>query len=248
MGGSGMGGSERRSGSISDPEAWNQDQIYSVVDNDDPGTEEKQMLKDILKRVQKLEQKNETNEQKIASYELEIDELKRKNLELEQANQDLRNYFLARIDEIENSSGSTYAGAAPPNLSIQLRKLEKHVEILSKQIECEFSESFGQVDRDEGLDSVVDELKNTVDNLRNASQPQCTPWQDWKSEACKILKVHTPGDKTSERFSCFDPRCPYKNKTGITLKAYIMHLKNRKYHYFKDDISKKPELRFLPKV
>ena len=57
-----------------------------------------------------------------------------------------------------------------------------------------------------------------------------------------------PGDKTSERFSCYDSSCPYKNKTGITLKAYIMHLKNKKYHDPTEDITDKPDLARLPLV
>ena len=69
-------GSERRSGSISDPEAWNQ--TFSVPGDSDSG--EKQTLKELLACIANLEQKkkkNETYEEKLTSYEQKIDKLQR---------------------------------------------------------------------------------------------------------------------------------------------------------------------------
>ena len=118
-----------------------------------------------------------------------------------------------RIDVLESVGGSMHAGTTPPSavLTLQISKLDRGIQSLSRQynntsrqLECAFSESFGQVDRDEGLDSLVDELTSTVANLRNVHQPQYTNWQKWKIEACKLLKVNTPGHKTSERFDCYD--------------------------------------------
>ena len=80
--------SDRRSGFISDPEAWTQNQTYSIAGDSD--SEEKQTLKELLARIVKLEQKNEAYEEKLTSYEQKIDELQRKKLELEQANQPLQ--------------------------------------------------------------------------------------------------------------------------------------------------------------
>ena len=91
-----------------------------------------------------MEQKNEANEQKLASYEHEIDELKCKNVELEQANQTLQNNLTARMNSIEGSRESTHAGAAPSFLSVRLSELEedveqlsRHYDTVSRQIECE---------------------------------------------------------------------------------------------------------------
>ena len=53
-GGSGMGGSERRSGSLSDPETLTQNQTYSVASDGDP-SEEKEMFQKLLERIVNLE-------------------------------------------------------------------------------------------------------------------------------------------------------------------------------------------------
>ena len=249
--GSGMGGSEGRSGAISVPETLSQEQSISVSSDGD--TEQKQMLQQLLSRIDKLEEKTEAYEQKLALYEHVIDELKHKNLELEQENRNLRDEMTARLDIIENRSGesghtSTASSQTIQKLKEDVDRLAISVSSINTQLEFEFSQSFGQGNRHPGLDEIVEELHNAAQNLRNPPQPQCTPWQHWKREACKILKVNTPGDKTNETFSCYDSSCPYKDKTGITLKAYIMHLKNKKYHNHVKDISDKPDLSLLPIV
>ena len=70
-----MGGSEGRSGSISDPGTGIHDQTFSV--HGDSDSEEKQML---LTRILNLELKAEAYGEKLASCEHAIDELKLKNI------------------------------------------------------------------------------------------------------------------------------------------------------------------------
>ena len=96
----------------------------------------------------------------------------------------------ARPNSIANCSGES--GHTSSASSDTIQKLKEGVERLTisfssinTQLQFEFSESLGQVNRDPGLDKIVDELHNTVENLRNPPQPQCTPWQHWTREACK---------------------------------------------------------------
>ena len=77
------------------------------------------------------------------------------------------------------------------------------------------------------LDTLLNELKSKLDDLssgRSRSQPQCTPWQHWKSEACTIIGTSRQGQKSTRMFRCFDDNCHWRDKC-VTLNAYINHLK-----------------------
>ena len=117
--------------------------------------------------------------------------------------------------QLQSSEGGMHAGtAAPPNVTCQLDELKGEIDTINHRLQCEFSESFGQADREVCLDNIVDELQNTVQTLRNAPPPQdeCTPWQHWKKEACRILGVNTPQEKCQVTFSCFESSCSYKDR------------------------------------
>ena len=141
-------------------------------------------------------------------------------------------------------------GQAPPSNSdfeATLESISNRVHIIEVELTREFSANFGLEDREHKLDTLLNELKSEVDNLssgRSRSQPQCTPWQHWKSEACTIIGTSRQGQRSTRAFRCFDDNCHWRNKC-VTLNAYINHLKREPHNI---NISTDPDLRHLPKV
>ena len=146
-------------------------------------------------------------------------------------------------------STSTGGQAPPPNsdLESRLESISDRVKIIEVTLTNEFSSTFGSQNREDKLDTLLNELKSKLDDLssgRSRSQPQCTPWQHWKSEACTIIGTSRQGQKSTRMFRCFDDNCHWRDKC-VTLNAYINHLKREPHGI---NISTNPDQRCLPKV
>ena len=144
---------------------------------------------------------------------------------------------------------STDGQVPPPNSDSQERfgSISHRLNSIGNALSREFSENFGSVNHEEKLDALLGELKSKIDDLtseRSRSQPQCTPWQRWKSEACSIIGTSRQGQKSIRTFRCHDDNCHWKDKC-VTLNAYINHLKREPHNI---NISTNPDLHWLPKV
>ena len=107
---------------------------------------------------------------------------------------------------------STDRQAPPPNSDSQERSgsISHWLNSIENALSREFSENFGSANREDKLDTLLDELKSKIDDLtsgRSRSQPQCTPWQHWKSEACSVIGTSRQGQKSIRMFRCYDDNC-----------------------------------------
>ena len=193
--------------------------------------------------IEQLEKKLEDQRTQISSLK---DQLDSSMVALENQRDKIK-----KLEEVVQRIPSTSRGAQapPPNSDSEegLGSISNRLNSIENALTHEFSANFGSQNRADKLDKLVDELKSKIDNLnsgRSQSQPQCTPWQYWKSEACTIIGTSRQGQKSTRTFGCFDDNCPWRNKC-VTLNAYINHLKREPHNV---NISTNPDMRLLPKV
>ena len=112
---------------------------------------------------------------------------------------DLENQKRKLEDAVQTiQSINTDGQAPPPNSDSQDRfePVSRRLKNIEDTFTREFSANFGTANREDKLDTLIDELKSKIDDLtsgRSQSQPQCTPWQHWKSEACTIIGTSRQG-------------------------------------------------------
>ena len=221
----------------------------------------------LLARVEKLEKQHVEQEQKMKQLHSALDEKSShiKRLESQLADQKIQLLSVeqhlhvskvamenqkhtikkleAAMQQIQSTSGS---GQAPPPNS-DLTSISSRLDAFERSLMNEFSSRFGSQNREDKLDTVINELRSKIDDLnsgRSRSQPLCTPWQFWKSEACNIIGTSSQGQKSTRTFRCFDNNCHWQDKS-VTLNAYINHLKREPHNI---NISTNPDIRCLPKV
>ena len=161
---------------------------------------------------------NQSEEMQMTLYEkliARIDNLERENSELKEANKSL----IRRIERIERAPHETTStGIAQPELDEVVKRIDS-------------------------IEGKIVDLQNQVDEFRNPPPPECTPYQYWKRRAFEILGINDPADKPKDPWGCFDDDCYWRNKTTVTFKAYVEHLKKHSIN-----IAGNPDEEYLPQL
>ena len=198
------------------------------------------MFNALLTRIDMMEKNNLLMEQKILLLEQkksdqdnEIVRLEKKLIETQQELEKVRSQPPA------GSSSTQQQNVRIDTLQSDLIQLETVI----NKIKEGFSDDFlnqGTATA-QGLDKIVEELKEKLDTISHPIQPNETPFQYWKRRACDEIGTSKQGEKASTPYGCFDSNCNWQGKT-VTLNAYILHLKR----HHGQNIKTNPDLQYLP--
>ena len=179
------------------------------------------MFNALLTRIDMMEKNNLLMEQKILL------------LEQQKSNQDneilrLENKLIETQQELEKVRSQPPAGSSSTQQqNVRIDTLQSdliQLETVINKIKEGFSDDFlnqGTATA-QGLDKIVEELKQKLDTISYPNQPNETPFQYWKRRACDEIGTSKQGEKATTPFGCFDSNCNWQGKT-VTLNAYILH-------------------------
>ena len=198
------------------------------------------MFNALLTRIDMMEKKNLLMEQKILLLEQQKSDQDNEILRLE-------NKLIEMQQELEKVRSQPPAGSSSTQQqNVRIDTLQSdliQLETVINKIKEGFSDDFlnqGTATA-QGLDKIVEELKQKLDTISHPNQPNETPFQYWKRRACDEIGTSKQGEKATTPFGCFDSNCNWQGKT-VTLNAYILHLKR----HHGQNIKTNPDLQYLP--
>ena len=199
-------------------------------------------LEERVKKVDELESRCLSLEQRVDHLETENSALKRKLREhthdieaneeyirnLESDLSDTQTKLDDKLKEVENTLQTRLPAAAAPQTGSQASVNNNDLS-----------------DKVKELEDTLKQLESKVNSFgAGSSSGGCTPWQQWKKKACDIVGAANPNQKSRHVYNCYDSNCKWKNKK-VTLNAYIHHLK-RNPHLIA--INNNPDDMYLPRV
>ena len=198
------------------------------------------MFNALLTRIDMMEKNNLFMEQKILLLEQKKSDQDNEIVRLE-------NKLIETQQELEKVRSQPPAGSSlTQQQNVRIDTLQSdlvQLETVINKIKEGFSDDFlnqGTATA-QGLDKIVEELKEKLNTISHPNQPNETPFQYWKRRACDEIGTSKQGEKASTPYGCFDSNCNWQGKT-VTLNAYILHLKR----HHGQNIKTNPDLQYLP--
>ena len=202
-------------------------------------TIDRETFNKLLTRIDKMEQNNLLMEQKLLSMEQEKKTQDNEILRLE-------NELIETQQELGRVRSQPPAGSSSTQQPSNVRLEDVQNDLIQlgtlvNKIRTGFSDDFLNPRTTQGLDKVVEELKEQLNLISRPTPPTETPFQFWKRRACEDIGTSKQGEKSTNSFGCFDSNCSWQGKT-VTLNAYILHLKR----HHGQNIKTNPDLQYLP--